>query len=499
MLTNPTEWDDALTCISCTECGSPMREIRTAQVQNEIEKRNKRKMKQQQKQEQKNNKSKDDEDDIFEEDKDNSPLNQLLDHIERQSTIPDGQEIEQGLLTSYELEVEEEMAELDNDDLRTEDEIEKDEAIKRREERIKKKEEEQEQEEEDDDDDDDEDDEDEEQEDEADKDDKDDDGEEINNENEEINNENEKEDKNENKDDQIKDQLKQSLHNKSKFSNNLCDYSSVLICRHYPTQHHIIAGKRLFLLTRRASRAYSKAVELEVSAESGYGKGRGRMPSGQLLHSLTILGRFVHVFRRILHPFHETMIQSLYGQCLLIFTCFVESSILTDFCNIDDRLLIVNKDIKENNDDKELRTKTLRRLFDSQGLQVILSPSIAPNKVISLARYTAQMTCSLYYPSCPRRVLDLKMSGILLILMAQDAPNQTDRSKMTKQWCTYEEGMTLLKQSLDEGLKCYGAGHCEIVELENWIQGGWQDFLCWEKRMKALELMHMEHSGQNWA
>ncbi|KAA6399609.1 MAG: putative nek protein kinase [Streblomastix strix] len=621
LLQQQTEWDDVLTSFCCAECGMPMREIQKDKLEIEM------KIWEETKQKEKEEKEKMNDDNNIQMDKDNdndnkqddntinssssieyiTPLDSLLQHIESISQVPNGKEIEYGIIHKQLLEVEDAMSELDQmkyeeeedeGDKKKNQEKEKEETkeengdveVGEKEDKISDQEKQ-------------------EQErrfaqleqsvdnivkewkisqiqQEAEKD----DSKDNNKQEMIIDPETEKkkiEDENERENKKYDEQRLKIVEEDgiSKFSCNWRDHTSIFVCRKHPSTHPIIAGKRAYILQRRAARGFSRASDGEVDADNY----SDRMPGLYFIETMQTLNKQIKFFKPLLHPFHETMIQSMYGSACLLYNCFILSNITGWFCEVDPRLLappppqidsdtieddrpeqllinkqndyngnIISNDVNNDNNniantnyncaindndnendgqkekgiekeeikditnkqntlsesstpkssstylfqtraDYDLAVKQcMDHLLSSPHLAVLFTNMISPAVVSSIARYIVQYVRLIYFPGYPRRVLDLKMCGILLVLVSMDAPSHVDprpmQIKVLQQYKCFQEGINVLTAALEEGIQCYGIDHCEVKEIQHWINGGWKELFTWERRCAAIQFLHIQRA-----
>ncbi|KAA6367931.1 MAG: hypothetical protein EZS28_036541, partial [Streblomastix strix] len=292
-----------------------------------------------------------------------------------------------------------------------------------------------------------------------------------------------------NKKKKLKSTLKSLGDRKPPFSSDWREYHTLWICRSHPTTHRPLAGHRAFLLSRRTARAWANATDAEVDADSA----GNHMPTKFLLNSLVTLNQYLILFRKVIHPHHEAMIQTMYASACLLYNCFVITNTLRHFTTLS-----LRKTGQKEEDSTPIIP--LDRLANSIEMDALLSPLLSPSIVTAIAGYVSRYVQIIYYPGYPRRALDLKMCGILFILSAQDAPKLIQESEFKTQpplpqapsptVCTYKEGIKLLQQALDEGEIGFGRKHCEMVEISHWLRGGWRVLAGWERRRFAAHVIN---------
>jgi hypothetical protein len=117
-------------------------------------------------------------------------------------------------------------------------------------------------------------------------------------------------------------------------------------------------------------------------------------------------------------------------------------------------------------------------------LSVITSPFLSPSFIVAVGNYVYNTSTmfeklffffvlsigvSAYYPYYPRRVLDLKMVGILFLMAGMKEEIESENSGMSF-FNNYKRGVFILEQSYREGCVCFGENHCEIVEIKKWLE-----------------------------
>ncbi|KAA6394279.1 MAG: hypothetical protein EZS28_010190, partial [Streblomastix strix] len=340
----------------------------------------------------------------------------------------------------------------------------------------------------------------------------------------------------------------------SPFSQNWQDYNYCYVCRRHPSQHRIIAGFRAQNLIRRCGRAWATATDIEVDSEA-FG---GKIPPRFFIRGLLRLNELVHIFRHICHPFHEAIIQAMYATVSLLYHGMAASDCFRNILALSaprviaiqrrqqsvkekekekmkEKLNKINNDeeqeIKMNMNDTDKLSisglpslKVISSIKDKPDQEALIStPLLSTNLIQSAVRYVSQYV-QLIQPGYPRRALDLKMCGIVLILAAQDAPSfmkdesedvvkkqeqnnldikldginlqkkqellKNNENNNSEQISVFDEGMKLLQQALKEGVLCFGEGHCEMQEIKFWLNGGWKRLPCYERRQYAKDFFN---------
>jgi hypothetical protein len=260
------------------------------------------------------------------------------------------------------------------------------------------------------------------------------------------------------------------------------------------------------------------------------------MPSLFFLHSLQLTSTILRLFRPRLNQYHELVIQTIYSSVCLCYNAWVVSKVFGRDLNSD--ALADADDAEEEEEEEEAdededpevaarRRRTRAAAKDNSAL--FFSPVLAPALIAGLCRHVAVYVRVIYHHGYPRRALDLKMSGILLLVSTHDAP-ATDsqylelaRARQAKlppprrsrpvavpipseplvpaapllpESPVYCEGMTLLQTAFDEGKGCFGEDHHEMREIQDWLAGGWRRLWHLKRRSQKAALLHAGQQAQ---
>ncbi|KAH7829379.1 putative SET domain [Monocercomonoides exilis] len=497
------EWDDVLACWCCWECGSPLKEVRTSVVKKEIEKMKEREKERDKregrlKKEQTENEKSDEEDEEEEEEEEEEEdityyLDQLLERVQsyewKEGETAAEEEARIGI-TNEEREIERALSDFDG-----EESIES--VIKR----LRKL-----------------------------------------NEDEDGGALKEKVEQNCVSVSTVFSSKETSSFSLSPFSSDYRDYKYVYFCRHHPIKHKIIAGNRAMLFNERMSHACRQLNRLWVRCENLGVKLPLDFPEFALSQFLGT----IRVFQRLLHPFNELLVEAVGGYVTVVYNSLVVSNMfevnrISSLNHSADKqkagygISPKEKSTKSNLCIKELSNESASSLaisatssstysstpslssthtalshYISQHLsfspRVFLSPFFSQKVVSAAARYFARIVQLLYYPSAPRRVLDLKMCGIVLMLCAEYTPKDDNVSNYGEEMqhqteksfsqSVFADGVSLLLRSKEEGIVCFGENHCEIKEIDLWLKGGWKKLWHYQRRQKAYAFLALKRAKE---
>jgi hypothetical protein len=261
------------------------------------------------------------------------------------------------------------------------------------------------------------------------------------------------------------------------------------------------------------------------------------MPPQFFLHSLQVTTTLLRMFRRHLNLFHELVVQTIYSSVCLCYNAWVVSKVFGPDLDPDapvdadsaEEEEAEEEEAVEEEDPEDAAERRRARTAARDNRALFFSPVLAPPIIAELCRYVAHYVRLIYHHGYPRRALDLKMCGILLLVSTDDAPPRDrrylagNRSRPPKptdtQWTphvavpipslpassprmlvpeapVYSEGIALLQNAFDEGKGCFGEDHHEMRQIQEWLAGGWRKLWHYKRRSQKAALLHARQQTQ---